>query len=524
MRRTFSSYGPVSTASNYFVPRTELVERAVMQLVGENPEEGGHYFTVWGPRQTGKSWVTRQALFRLREDPRFHVAKVNLQVGDILGDPVRAANYIAKRVNEDTGLSLPPVSDDTEFQELFTSSHLDRPLILILDEFDSLEPQTIDSLVRAFRNLYITGLDSAKPRLLHGLCLIGVRAVLGLNNPKGSPFNVQRSLNIPNLTEAEVNEMLHWYERDSGQVVEQAVIDRLFYETQGQPGLVSWFAELLVDQRKDAPVLSMCDWDAVYAKATYVLPNNNILNIIAKAQEPECLPAVLDLFRTEEKTVFSFDNPALNRLYLNGVVTYETAEGGAYYAKFPCPFIQKRLFNRFSGDLFKDINPIVDHFDDLADAVTEDSLVLRNILKRYQVWLSRELKKDYLLKDAPRRADLRVYEAVWHFNLYSYLRNRFANYDIRIWPEFPTGNGKVDLLLSYKGMRYALELKSFQDATQYRKAIVQAARYGRSLGLDRVTLAFFIDAIDDANRQKLELDILDSGSGVTVETFFLVTG
>jgi len=426
-------------------------------------------------------------------------------------------------LNECSNLGLPEIGRREEFQGLFAPGRLGRPLLLILDEFDSLEANVIQALVGEFRNMYISRQES-KPCLLHGVCLIGVRAALGVNNPKGSPFNVQRSLNVPNLTEAEVNEMLHWYERDSGQAVEQAVIDRLFYETQGQPGLVSWLAELLADQRKDAPGLTMRDWDAVYAKATYVLPNNNVLNIIAKANEPECLPAVLDLFRTEEKTRFSFDDPALNRLYLNGVVTYEVDEDGSYYAKFPCPFIQKRLFNRFSGDLFKDINPIVDHFDDLADAVTEDGLVLRNILKRYQVWLGRELRKDYLLKDAPRRADLRVYEAVWHFNLYSYLRSLLSCYDVRVWPEFPTGNGKVDLLLSHKGKNYALELKSFSNHAQYRKASVQAARYGRSLGLDRVTLAFFIDAIDEVNRQKLELDILDSVSGVTVETFFLVTG
>lgn len=33
--------------------------------------------------------------------------------------------------------------------------------------------------------------------------------------------------------------MFRWYERESGQQVDQAVIDRVFYETKGQPGLVS---------------------------------------------------------------------------------------------------------------------------------------------------------------------------------------------------------------------------------------------------------------------------------------------
>jgi hypothetical protein len=51
---------------------------------------------------------------------------------------------------------------------------------------------------------------------------------------------VQRSVHIPNWTEAEVNKMYHWYERESGQEVAQPVIDRVYDETQGQPGLVSW--------------------------------------------------------------------------------------------------------------------------------------------------------------------------------------------------------------------------------------------------------------------------------------------
>ncbi|MBS3780779.1 MAG: hypothetical protein KGY41_10325 [Desulfovermiculus sp.] len=35
---------------------------------------------------------------------------------------------------------------------------------------------------------------------LHGLALIGVRAVLGVGSERGSPFNIQRSLHVPNLT------------------------------------------------------------------------------------------------------------------------------------------------------------------------------------------------------------------------------------------------------------------------------------------------------------------------------------
>ena len=78
-KRKFSSYGPVSKTSEYYAPREELVQKAITQLTGENPDEGGHYFTVWAPRQAGKSWSLREALWQLQQDDRFYTVKVNLQ-------------------------------------------------------------------------------------------------------------------------------------------------------------------------------------------------------------------------------------------------------------------------------------------------------------------------------------------------------------------------------------------------------------------------------------------------------------
>ena len=43
----------------------------------------------------------------------------------------------------------------------------------------------------------------------------------------GSPFNVQRSLHIPNLTFDEVQSMFLWYERESGQTGDSAVVETI---------------------------------------------------------------------------------------------------------------------------------------------------------------------------------------------------------------------------------------------------------------------------------------------------------
>jgi len=58
--RKFSSYGPVDRELHYYVPRQELVDGAFQQLLGDDPNKGGHYITVWAPRQTGKTWIMRE--------------------------------------------------------------------------------------------------------------------------------------------------------------------------------------------------------------------------------------------------------------------------------------------------------------------------------------------------------------------------------------------------------------------------------------------------------------------------------
>lgn len=48
-------------------------------------------------------------------------------------------------------------------------------------------------------------------------------------------------------------------------------------------------------------------------------------------------------------------------------------------------------------------------------------LELKNLLRRYETYWRQN--RTWLLRDVPRRAsDLRVYEAVYHFNLYMYLQ------------------------------------------------------------------------------------------------------
>ena len=153
--RRFSSYGLIDTDLHYYAPRTELIDHAVSQLLGERPEKGGHYITVWAPRQTGKSGTLKEALFRLREDKRFDVLKINLEVLKTEEDIGEIFDYIEEKMVWKLDKEYTGAVSQKQFENLFKKGNLDKPLILILDEFDALSEDAISAIVGAFRNIYM---------------------------------------------------------------------------------------------------------------------------------------------------------------------------------------------------------------------------------------------------------------------------------------------------------------------------------------------------------------------------------
>jgi len=448
----FTSYGPVDEEIHYHVPRTALIDRALSEVIGAVPTKGGHYITAWAPRQAGKTWVLQNVLWRIRENAAYDwidAVKINLQDMKLFSDANAVATMIASRIFTELGIDkteIPLPETIGDLHEIFTGSTLKKPLILIMDEFDALQPQVIAALAGVLRNIYIhrgeqrDKTTAEKTYLLHGVALIGVRSVLGIENESGSPFNTQRSVHIPNLTYEEVNNLFHQYIDASGQIVEQDVIDRLYYELRGQPGLTGWLGELLTEKfnKTLSDPITMGNFEYTYSHASNTQPNANITNLIQKAHAPRYKDRVIQVFQTTDKIDFNFDDEQLNFLYMNGVIDYEEV-GIEQFVKFPNPFVQKRIFNSFAKEMFGSLGQLYDPYIPMDDIITKTSLNVPNILRLYEAYLQKH--RAQILKDAPLRADLRVHEATFHFHLYKYLSDFMRPKGGNVVPEFPTGNG-----------------------------------------------------------------------------------
>ena len=106
----------------------------------------------------------------------------------------------------------------------------------------------------------------------------------------------------------------------------------------------------------------------VYSAAVAALPNANIQNIISKAKQEPYRELILKMFQTDQKLesfgdaqdMFWLDDPSINFLYMNGALieVVRTHHETKRYLKFPCPFVQKRLFHYFSRLLTPDVGKL----------------------------------------------------------------------------------------------------------------------------------------------------------------------
>ncbi len=508
--RRFHSYGPVDCAEHFCVPRKELIAHCVAHLVG-HPEKGGHYFTIWSPRQCGKTWLMLQAVREIEQKhpDRFVIGVMSMQ-GIIFLDKSDPGEFLLKvpRLLEDgLQIPIPPLESWEAFTDIFHKSRgcFTRPVLLLMDEFDSLPPPVIDRLVTLFRDMYL----NRKSYLLHGLALIGVRAVLGVDSERGSPFNVQRSLHVPNFTAEEVTDLFDQYQAESAQSIEPEVVRAVYDVTRGRPGLVGWFGELLTDKYNPGPdtMIDLAAWEDVYRTAVHKEWNNTVLNLIKKAQAPYA-DYVVELF-TKTDMPFSIRADWCSYLYLNGIIdSLESRDDSGkktFTSRFASPFIQNCLFEAFTARIVGDRLPLtaLESLDGLEDVFEPPELDLPALLQRYKSYLKR-LKAAGIdpWKDQPRRMDLHYTEAVGHFHLYFWLQCAIGR-RCSVSPEFPTGNGRVDLHVRCRDRRGVIEVKSYTDHWEFNRSQQQAVVYARKLFLPSITLAVFVPLDDEAVLEQL---------------------
>ncbi len=113
------------------------------------------------------------------------------------------------------------------------------------------------------------------------------------------------------------------------------------------------------------------------------------------------------------------------------------------------------------------------------------------------------------------KPDLHLTEAAGHFHLYYWLQQALGM-RCSISPEFPTGNGKVDLHLECGSKKGIIEVKSYSNAYEAGEALKQAAKYALKTKHKDVTIAMFVPFTDEDVLKQISVKKKIKGVDVTV--------
>ncbi len=270
MPRAFNTAGPCSAHKHYMLPATSRLPIASLeQLIAEES-----YFVLHAPRQVGKTTAMLAFAQHLTDAGQYTAILLSAEVGNPFKDDIGAAEQAVLAAWRRTiSLRLPPELHPPAWtpappgQGILNALSLwamtsPRPLVVFIDEIDSLENQTLLSVLRQLREGY-TDRPQGFPT---ALALIGLRDVRDYKIAAGgserlntaSPFNIKaESITLRNFTAAEVAQLYGQHSEETGQCFLPGAIDRVFELTQGQPWLVNAIGRQLIRDVVSDPTIAI---------------------------------------------------------------------------------------------------------------------------------------------------------------------------------------------------------------------------------------------------------------------------
>ena len=257
----FNTSGPVKPARHYNIPPLDRLNLAEVRALIRDEK----YFVLHAPRQTGKTSALLTLRDLLNAEGTYRCVYINVEGGQAGREDTQRAmravlSQLALRARqtlrdewvEDIWFDILQRSgpDGALQQVLSRWAEADpTPLVLLIDEIDTLVGDTLVSVLRQLR----AGYDMRPEGFPQSVVLCGVRDVRDYRIQStaenaiitgGSAFNIKaRSLRLGDFSQAEVLALLGQHTEETGQVFTDEALETVWTQTQGQPWLVNALAD-----------------------------------------------------------------------------------------------------------------------------------------------------------------------------------------------------------------------------------------------------------------------------------------
>ncbi len=497
--RDFNTSGPNIPAQHYTIIRHGLIQKGLKLI------EKDRYFTIWAPRQTGKSTYFRQLADKLREQD-YKVAHINFE--NYKNASLESfLSSLTRNLREQWGFDY---SNETELAQIFEQiqSQKQGKCVLIIDEVEGINPEYFGAFLHSIRNAY----HSRETHCLKSVILVGVSNIVGVVSDNASPFNIADNLNVPYFTDEEVLELIGQHETETGQIFEPEVKQKISEITANQPGLVNGFAKVLTENNPDKTILTYEDYLKVEDWYLRIAIDKNFENIHNKAKEERKF--VERLLFTEDKIPFKIDRPSIKLLHTNGLIK----DDGAGFVTFWVPFYKKRLYDAFypytNGEQRQISRTIFaeEYFTETGD------LKLEKLVATYKEYIKRRGFNPHREKDENGNYKS-IKEAALIYSFETYIHAFVTQTDGKIYREANTGLGKSDIILNVKNKEYLIETKIYYAPKQFMDGKKQLAYYCKSLKQTKgIYLVYCPNNIKYPETVKEQTEVIDN---VELSTFLI---
>ena len=497
--RYFNTSGPNIVEQHYTLMRPQLV------LEGLDKIHKDRYFTIWAPRQTGKSTYFRLLADRL-ETEGYKVAYVNFE--NYKEENISAfLNHFHLYLQQFWGIDFKGLSLGETFTEIVRIN--DRKLVLIVDEVEGINPDFFGQFLHSIRNAY----HSRTMHALKSVVLVGVSNIVGVVQDNASPFNVTDNLNVPYFTNEETLELLGQHETETGQLFAPSVKAKISEITANQPGLVNGFALKLVENNPTKPIMGYSDYLIVEDWYLTEAMDKNISNIINKARQYR--PFVERLLFTEAKIPFQINRQEIRLLYVNGIIKKDP-QG---FVMFWVPLYQKSLHATFYPYLNGEQGRIQENID-VSDYFTPEGLLkMPKVIEKYKEYALKRGFRYFLEYDKDGKA-ISIKEAALMYSFETYINAFLGVVGGTSYIEAHTNLGRTDMIINIDGHEAVIESKVYQNITQFNKGKEQVAYYANRMGLDTATYLVFVSSAV-THKDMIEKSDFFKDKNVTVTTYLV---
>jgi acylphosphatase len=498
MSRYFNTSGPNIPEEHYTLMREALIREGI-ELV-----DNRRYFTIWAPRQTGKSTYFRLLADELKKIG-YNVIHFNVE-NYLDAEKEFFVNLISQEINAHLKTKIEPKN----FSELENSikNIKESKLVLIIDEIEGLNPDIFGQFLHTIRNLY----HYRDEHCLKSVILVGVSNIVGIIQDHASPFNIADNLPVDYFTKEEVFRLLEMHEEETGQLFAENVKAKIHSITAGQPGLVNGFAWKLVRDNPNKNEIDYDDYLTVENWYLYLAIDKNVANIINKAKQYR--EFVERLLFNEAEIPFDIDRESVKFLHINGVIK-NNKDGDI---EFWVPLYKKRLYKAFYPYMNGERKRIERHLN-IPEYLDGDQINFDKLIDNYKEYVKRRSFKYFREKDENTGKYKQIKEAALVYSFETFIQSFLNIIEAKSYMEPHTGLGRSDLIVNYQNTEYVIEAKIYRNIYQFERGKKQLAYYCKSLNINEgIYLVFVANDVTNPNIKESK-EIIDD---VIINVFIVI--